>query len=137
MPESHTEPDAIELWMPAAGPFVPLARLEVATLASLLDCTVDEIDDLRLAVEELCLWALRQPRGSRGRLCLTLRWDDGLIDAACTLSDDGVALGADEVRPDPLLDTLSEQILAALVDEHGFATEDGEPRAWFRKKRAT
>lgn len=133
MPETKRE--AVELVMPASAAFVPLARLEVATIASVLDCTVDDIDDLRLAIEELCLWALRQPRSSRGRLRIVLRFDDSMIEATCTLSGDDVPLGADEVRPDPMLDTLSVQILVALVDDHGFSTDDGEPRAWFHKKR--
>ena len=32
-------------------------------------------------------------------------------------------------------DQLSEQILAALVDEHGRKQEDGSARAWLRKRR--
>lgn len=131
---SDHDQDGIDLWMPAIAAFVPLARLEVAVVASVLDARVDEIDDLRLAIEELCLWALRRPREYRGRLHLELRWEDRLLHASCTLVADEVPLPRDAEGPDELLDTLSMQILAALVDEHGVSTT-GEPRAWFRKKR--
>jgi hypothetical protein len=122
--------------MPASAAFVPLARLQVASVASLLDCSVDEIDDLRLAVEELCLWALRQPRSSRGQLRVTIHWEEGFLDASCTLLEDGAPLETLGEESDELLDTLSMQILAAMAEEHGVSA-DGETRAWFRKKRAS
>lgn len=128
--------DGVELTMPALAAFVPLARLQVAVVASVLDARVDEIDDLRLAIEELCLWALRRPRDTRGHLHLQIHWEDGLLDAECTLLADKHPLPADAERPDQLLDTLSMQILAALVDEHG-VSDGTEPRAWFRKKRTS
>jgi hypothetical protein len=128
------EQDVVEIWMPASAPFVPLARLDVALVGSVLECTVDEIEDARLAVEELCLWAIRRPRKSRGRLHVTLSWEEGFLDASCSLVEDDVP--CDEgVVPDQLLDALSMQILAALVDEHGFDTDLTAPRAWLRKKR--
>ncbi len=126
--------DVVELTMPALAAFVPLARLQVAVVASVLDARVDEIDDLRLAIEELCLWALRRPRKHRGLLRVELRWEEGFLDASCSLLDDDLPLPVDAEAPDELLDTLSMQILAALVDEHG-VNASGEPRAWFRKKR--
>lgn len=127
--------DLVELQVPALAAFVPLARLQIASIASLLDCPVDEIDDLRLAIEELCLWALRQPRSSRGQLRVTIRWNEDYLEASCTLTEDATALESTDEQPDGLLDTLSMQILAALVDEHG-ASGPGATTAWFRKKRA-
>lgn len=125
----------VELWMPASAAYLLLARLEAAALGGLLEQTVDEIDDLRLAVEELCLWVLRRPRAMRGRLCLAFDWDDSQLEATCTLVDDDVPLGEDALESDELTDGLSMQILAALTDEHGVTSEGGQHRGWLRKKR--
>jgi serine/threonine-protein kinase RsbW len=133
MPQAD-EHDSVEASVPASASFVPLARLDVAVVASVLGCSVDEVEDLRLAVEELCLWAMRRPRTYRGRLLLSFSWEEGFLDASCTLVEDDVPVGEDVV-PDALLDTLSMQILAALADEHGFDSDGPSPRAWLRKKR--
>jgi hypothetical protein len=121
----------VELTMPAHPSTMLLARLQVAGVGRLLDLGADDVADLRLAIEELCLGVLAQASDGHDRLALQLCWDDAAISASCALlrgdgaaSDGWVDVGSRE---------LSSQILGALVDEHG--TDDG-PRAWFRKKRA-
>jgi hypothetical protein len=129
--------DAIELTMPARPELLVLARLHAGTCGGLLDLNVDEIDDLRLAVEELCLWALDQRRSADARLHVVLSWRDDCIEAQC-----GLVQGDGE----PVLDTeggasgpsaLSERILDALVDKHGISNDDGSWTAWFQKSRPT
>ena len=56
------------------------------------------------------------------------------LDISCTLGGAAPAT----IRGAPMeteADELSEQILAALVDEHGREQEDGSVRAWLRKRR--
>ena len=125
---------AVQLRMPATASYMLLARLEVGAIGGILDCSVDEIDDLRLAVEELCLWVMRQPRDRRGTLQVGLWWDDQTLEATCDLEPDDVAM-TEPAEVDELTDGLSRQILAALVDEHGMMTDDGRIHGWLRKKR--
>ena len=47
--------DTVELTIPVRADLVVLARLTAATVASRADFDVEEIEDLRLAVDELCI----------------------------------------------------------------------------------
>src|SRR2546425_981063 len=46
--------DEVRLAVPATPEFVRLARVTAAGLASRLGFTFDDVDDLRLAIDELC-----------------------------------------------------------------------------------
>ncbi|SDJ31064.1 serine/threonine-protein kinase RsbW [Frankineae bacterium MT45] len=52
MTESSTTSDEVELTLPAKPEYVSVLRSLAATLAARCDLTVDEIDDLRIAVDE-------------------------------------------------------------------------------------
>lgn len=125
----------VDVSMPAHPEALVLARLQVAALGRMLDLDVDEIADLRLAIEELCLVVLAQPREHRGRLRITFDWDENSVGATCEILPDEIPFGDDdwdEVYPREL----SSQILGALVDEHGVEGELGARRGWLRKKRS-
>lgn len=124
----------VEVIMPAHPQALVLARLEVAAIGRMIDLDVDEIADLRLAVEELSLIVLAERREHRGRLHLVLEWADATIAATCFVEDDDVPFGADD-WDEAYPRGLSSQILGALVDEHGVEGELGARRAWLRKKR--
>ena len=47
--------DTVELTLPIRADLVVLARFAAATIASRADFDVEEIEDLRLAVDELCI----------------------------------------------------------------------------------
>ena len=49
-----TGPDIVEISVPADGAFVSVLRSVTAGLASRCDLTLDEIEDLRIAVDEAC-----------------------------------------------------------------------------------
>lgn len=51
-PDRHV--DVVDLTVPAQSGYVSLLRTAVAALAARLDFTLDEIDDLRIAVDEAC-----------------------------------------------------------------------------------
>ncbi len=123
--------DIVELTIPVTADLVVLARLAAATVASRADFDVEEIEDLRLAVDELCISVIQ---GSPdGRLDLQFSRDDDEIEVSCQL--DG-ALASVPPPSDESSDGLSERILDALVDEHGHNKKGGQRRAWLRKRRA-
>jgi serine/threonine-protein kinase RsbW len=58
------EGDAVEVRIPADVVYVSTLRLTAASLAARCDLTIDDIEDLRLAVDEAC--ALLLPHASGG-----------------------------------------------------------------------
>src|SRR3954465_13204951 len=46
--------DAVEIRIPADGVYFSTLRLTAASLAARCDLTIDDIEDLRLAVDEAC-----------------------------------------------------------------------------------
>jgi serine/threonine-protein kinase RsbW len=121
--------DVVELTLPVKADLVVLARLTAATVASRANFDIEEIEDIRLAVDELCV-SLVGDR-SDGRMFLRFIRDDDQIEVEGTLQS-----GPGESGPGSAPGGLSERILDALVDDHGFDGQDGTPRAWLRKRRA-
>ena len=119
---------SVELSIPVQADLVVLARLTAATVAGRAGFGVEDIEDLRLAVEELCLSLVRPD--DDGRLHLTFECDSAAISVDCWLET------KEEVdRSARQADDLSLRILDALVDDHGRELDDGRPRAWLRKCR--
>ena len=52
--------DVVVLRLPAAGAYLSVLRTATAGLASRLDFTIDDIEDLRIAVDEACAMLLTQ-----------------------------------------------------------------------------
>jgi serine/threonine-protein kinase RsbW len=68
--------DTVEVRVPASVAFVSTLRLTAASLAARCDLTVDDIEDLRLAVDEAC--ALLLPHAvAAATLDATFRLADG------------------------------------------------------------
>jgi serine/threonine-protein kinase RsbW len=51
---SHPDGDTVEVRIPADVAYVSTLRLTAASLAARCDLTIDDIEDLRLAVDEAC-----------------------------------------------------------------------------------
>jgi len=96
--------------MPATPQLLRVARLTAAGLAGRLGFSFDEIEDVKIAVDELC-FALVGSKGRVGTLTVTYRLADDQLEIIGEGSFDG---GAPAVAPSDL----STQILAAVVDEH-------------------
>jgi serine/threonine-protein kinase RsbW len=124
----------VQLDIPASGDLLTLARLTAATLAARSAFTVEEVEDLRLAVDELCLPLLRAC--SSGRLRLHYIGDDGAVRIECTLVPDPDWRPSEASRSVHPEDALSVSILDALVDAHG-PLDPGSPAAghWLVKRR--
>jgi anti-sigma regulatory factor (Ser/Thr protein kinase) len=112
----------VELTVAVESDLLVLARLTTSTVAARSSFDIEEIEDLRLAVDELCLSVLQGRRS--GRLHLRVDGSSDQIEVWCRYEghdepvDDG--LGADEDT-----DGLSGRILDALVDEHGPVSGEG------------
>jgi serine/threonine-protein kinase RsbW len=101
----------VRLSIPASPEFLRLARLAAAGLASRVGFTLDEVEDLRIAIDELC-FSLVGNTGRDGTILLRY-WmgSDGLVVEGVGQFDDGMG-------DSPALSPLSQQILQAVVDEH-------------------
>lgn len=99
-----------------------------AGVASRVGFTLDEVEDLRIAIDELC-FALVGPRGRAGTV--TLRY---LIDGD-RLAVEGEGHFVDGLGNDPVASALSRQILAAVVDDFDMARGEDGPTFRLRKQR--
>lgn len=98
--------DTVEVVLPAREDFVPMLRNTAAALAARMEFNLDEIDDLRIAVDEACALLLaRAGAGSdlRGRFGL----DGDVVTAAVSVAADTPDL------PEP--DSLGWMVLTALA----------------------
>lgn len=123
-----TTDDELRLTVPATPEFLRLARITAAGLAGRLGFSYDEVEDLRLAIDELC-FGLTGPDGRPGAR-VEIRYRVG----SSTLEVEGTGLFEGRGGPAPPSE-LSKVILAALVDEHGAAQDERGPRLWVRKHR--
>ena len=122
--ERHEE---VRLTMPAIPQLLRVARLTAAGLAGRLGFNFDEIEDVKIAVDELC-FALVGTKGRDGDLTVTYR----LLPDALEIEGTGT-FGANAAHPAP--SELSAQILAAVVDEHELTRDGDEVRFRLRKAR--
>jgi hypothetical protein len=96
---SDTEQQAgpVDLTVPASSEHLRILRLVAASLAASLGLDVDQLDDLRIAVDELCSLLIEHaPAGARLRLTLcgekgSLMADGGLVEDAAIAEIDSVS----------------------------------------------
>lgn len=113
--------DEVRLTVPAKPEFLRLARVTAAGLASRLGFSFDEVEDLRLAIDELC-YGLTGPDGRDGtvHVCYLLGTGRLVVEGDARLLFAGTEAAE--------LSELSEVILSALVDEHEFVDRPEGPR---------
>ena len=123
---------SLEIILSVEDELLVLARLGISTVASRAGFDIEEVDDLRLAVDELCLLVLQGRRS--GRLHLAFATGGGRIDVWCNYEGDVPDRDRDTEDGADLVG-LSGRILDALVDEHGPSVRDGLPGAHMCKRR--
>ena len=74
-----TGSDMVELRVPADPAYLTVVRTASAGLAARLDLTLDEIEDLRIAVDEACTLLLG-PSPDSGDLTATFRLGEGTLE---------------------------------------------------------
>lgn len=121
---------SIELSLPPSAELLFLVRTAVGAAATRADMTIEEIEDLHLAVDELCLLLMGPKESPTGRLVLRAEWTGSEVSVRCTLEGaepDGAVAPPDEI---------SQRILGALTDEHGIDLHGGARVGWLRKRGA-
>ena len=115
----------VHLEIPASGVYLSVVRAAATGLAAQLQFTYEEIDDLRIAVDEACTQLLAR-RGSAETLCIDYHLEPAelRVDVSVEAPD----------RGDPLAkDTFAWQILTALTDEVSERADDSGLHLSFRK----
>ncbi|MEY9213661.1 anti-sigma factor [Thermobifida halotolerans] len=100
--------DAVTVRMPADSAYLSVLRTATAGLAARLDFTLDEIEDLRIGVDEACAMLLTQALPGTD---LTTEFEltgDGMRISVSVLTADG--------RP-PARDTFAWTVLSALAGD--------------------
>ena len=117
----------IELVLPADTRLVRVARLVASGVATTAGFDVDEVEDLRIAVDEVCTALVEGGDGSS----LFLGFDLGEAEVTVTGSTkaSGASFEADRLA-------LSRQILAVVVDEHDISANHGQISVRVHKRRA-
>jgi serine/threonine-protein kinase RsbW len=108
--------DHVELRVPASSAYVSVLRTAAAGLAARLDFTVDDIEDLRIAVDEAC--AVILPLAEEGaRLSARFDLEPGRLQVA-------VSVPSAATEP-PARNTFAWTVLTALAGEVDASVDDG------------
>jgi serine/threonine-protein kinase RsbW len=115
------------LEIPADAAYVQLARLVASGIAGRLDFNIDEIEDLRIGVDECCV-ALLDCSSPGSSMHLRYSWDshEVLLQASVEAPPH---TGAPEVAG------ITGQILAAVVDDYRLGRDGAEAFFVLRKRR--
>ena len=98
----------VSLRLPADGAYLSVLRTATAGLASRLDFTLDDIEDLRIAVDEACAMLLPQVAADADLSC-EFELSEGLLRVAVSVETvDG---------QQPSRDTFAWTVLSALAGE--------------------
>jgi hypothetical protein len=125
--------DHVEISFPADVDFVVIARFAAATVATRASFDIDEIEDLRLAVDELCISF--GPLSDSSGVRVGFDRADNLVRITCTFEPAAEWQSEPEDTLDwKRTDDLSRQLLDALVDAHGREVVDGFRCAWLEKR---
>ncbi|CAL9406354.1 anti-sigma regulatory factor [Streptomyces sp. JH002] len=100
--------DFVEVRLPAAGAYLSVLRTATAGLAARLDFTLDEIEDLRIAVDEACAILLQQAIPGSVLECVFTLVGDALRVTVSAPTTEGHA---------PERDTFAWTVLSALAGE--------------------
>lgn len=98
--------DVVTVRIPATGAYLTVLRTATAGLAARLDFTLDEIEDLRMAVDEACALLLASAVAGTDLTCAFELDGDGLRIAVTIASRDGVL---------PRRDTFAWTVLTSLA----------------------
>ncbi len=120
--------DVVVLRLPAVGAYLSVLRTATASLASRLDFTIDDIEDLRIAVDEACAMLLSQAVGGADLECTFELTGDAIDVSVGVLTVDG---------REPARDTFAWTVLTALAGEVD-SSVDADDRVCIRlrKRRA-
>ncbi len=120
--------DVVCLRLPALGAYLSVLRTATAGLASRLDFTIDDIEDLRIAVDEACAMLLTQAVPGADLDCTFELTADTIAVSVAVLTLDG---------EEPSRDTFAWTVLTALAGEVDSSVDsDSRVTLSLRKRRA-
>ncbi len=117
--------DTVRITLPAAGVYLSVLRTAAAALASRLDFTLDDIEDLRIAVDEACALLVTSAVPGADITCEFELAGDVLQVCVSALTLDGEA---------PRRDTFAWTVLTALAGEVD-STVDGDNRVTLQLRK--
>jgi serine/threonine-protein kinase RsbW len=128
-PGGATEPgaieDVVEIRLPADSAYLSVLRTATAGLAARLDFTLDEIEDLRIAVDEAC--AMLLPHAvEMAQLTCRFELSSETLDVTVTIPTTRGQL--------PERDTFSWTVLTALAGEVDTGLDE-ERQVWIRLRK--
>ena len=118
----------IRLTVPARADYVHVLRSVIASVAAKLDFSYDDIEDLRLAVDEACAYLLGLQE-SPATLTLAITPSGRTVDVIASV-DGGSAMA----RAEGLQANMVWHLLGALTDEARFDETNGRPGIRFTKR---
>lgn len=104
----RTVPDVVTVKLPATSAYLSVLRTATAGLAARLDFTLDEIEDLRIAVDEACAMLLSQAVPGGDIECSFELTGDLMSVSVSVLTVDG---------REPSRDTFAWTVLSALAGD--------------------
>src|SRR5215471_9598837 len=108
--------NVVRLSVPAALEYVRIIRLTGSGVASRLGFDVEEIENLRVAIDELASMAIEAADG--GMLDITFQSSENeLRIEGCAPAKSGAEVG---------IDALTGQILKAVIDDYELRTDSGQ-----------
>lgn len=115
---------SVSIRLPATAQYLRVARLTASSLAADLDFDMDQIDEIKVAVDELGAALL----GSAGEGELELVFD--------TADDELSVRGRRRAHGDVELDPIAVELLEIVTDAYDLHTADGHHSFWLRKSGA-
>lgn len=125
--EVWSSDDVVEVRLPAHSAYVSLLRTVTAGLAARLDFTLDEIDDLRIAVDEACALLLPDATAGDELLC---RYSLGETSLEITVS----APAKSDALPSK--SSFAWTVLTALAGDVSLSSENHHVSIGLRKTRS-
>ena len=130
----------VELKIPGRAEWVAVARLAVAAVASRLHFSVDEIEDIKLAIAEACTNSIQSAGGV----------DAGVIEIVCDAREDELRVTVRDHSPGPHLEPVKASgfpdgrteelgvfLIRALMDSVDYTTDPRRGTELVMTKRVT
>jgi serine/threonine-protein kinase RsbW len=124
--QHETTTDRIELSLPPDSRYMRLARLMASGVATSCGLPLEEVEDFRIAVDELCATLIEMGDGQAVRLAFQLK-DDALVVVGTTAASTQGVVDDDRLN-------LSRQILDVVTDGHALERSGGRLAFTARKR---
>jgi hypothetical protein len=132
-PEGDT--DRVNLTVPNDGDYVALARFAAGVVAVRAGFDLEEVQDLQLAIDEMYASSGVPQQGGSAQLEISRSDSEVAMSLSYSLPLQRTSSDAENNHAST---ELSQQLLSALVDDHGSSLDDrGTPSIWIKKSHAS